>query len=33
MKSSHFLGENFVEDAHMVHQDHEVQMAREELYQ
>jgi len=32
MKSSHFLGENFVEDAHLVHQDHEVQMAREELY-
>jgi hypothetical protein len=32
MKSSHFLGENFVEDAHSVHQDHEVQMAREELY-
>ena len=32
MKSSHFLSENFVEDAHTVHQDHEVQMAREELY-
>jgi hypothetical protein len=32
MKSSHFLGENFVEDASAVHQDHEVQMAREELY-
>lgn len=32
MKSSQFLGENFVEDAHSVHQDHEVQMAREELY-
>lgn len=32
MKSSHFLGENFVEDASLVHQDHEVQMAREELY-
>ena len=32
MKSSQFLGENFVDDAHMVHQDHEVQMAREELY-
>jgi len=32
MKSSHFLGENFVEDASSVHQDHEVQMAREELY-
>jgi hypothetical protein len=32
MKSSQFLGEGFVEDAHSVHQDHEVQMAREELY-
>lgn len=32
MKSSQFLGENFVEDADSVHRDHEVQMAREELY-
>ena len=32
MKSEHFLKEGFVEDAHEVHQDHEVQMAREECY-
>ena len=32
MKSSHFLKEGFVEDAHDVHLDHEVQMAREECY-
>lgn len=32
MKSSQFLKEGFVEDAHNVHKDHEVQMAREELY-
>lgn len=32
MKSIDFLKEGFVEDAHTVHQDHEVQMAREECY-
>ena len=32
MNSKDFLKEGFVEDAHMMHQDHEVQMAREELY-
>ena len=32
MKSEQFLKEGFVEDAHEVHQDHEVQMAREECY-
>ena len=32
MKISQFLNETFVDDAHAVHQDHEVQMAREELY-
>jgi hypothetical protein len=32
MNSKDFLKEGFVEDAHMMHQDHEVQMAREECY-
>lgn len=32
MKSNQFLGEGFVEDASDVHQDHEVQMARAELF-
>ena len=32
MNSNDFLKEGFVEDAHIMHQDHEVQMAREECY-
>ena len=32
MKSNDFLNEGIVEDAHEMHQDHEVQMAREECY-
>lgn len=32
MNSKDFLKEGFVEDAHIMHQDHEVQMAREECY-
>ena len=32
MKSNDFLAEGIVEDAHEMHQDHEVQMAREECY-
>lgn len=32
MKSSQFLEEGFVEDAHEVHQDHEVQMARADCF-
>ena len=32
MKSDQFLKEGFIEDAHDVHLDHEVQMAREECY-
>lgn len=32
MKSNDFLVEGIVEDAHEMHQDHEVQMAREECY-